>query len=185
MRSYRRRSASFCGPTASAARGSRNFGEEGGVRRAIPHSIKGIVRLVTIFLIQSIQSLLQHFQGPRRGPVAARELADQPFIIPQFADEEGFGFALTALGKAGGFTPRLEYRVQDFISAASLASAGYGVAIVPESMQNFSQPGVFYKPVRDFRLAVHLALAYRQREMSPAVRAFVKQTVDASMAAKR
>lgn len=115
----------------------------------------------------------------RRGPVSAREFADQSFIIPQFADEEGFGYALTALGKAGGFTPRLEYRVQDFISAISLASAGYGVAIVPESMQNFSQPGVFYKPVADFRLSVHLGLAYRRREVSPAVRAFVKQCVDA------
>ncbi|SOY57863.1 hypothetical protein CBM2587_B10234 [Cupriavidus taiwanensis] len=60
MSSYRRRSASFCGPTASAARGSRYFCEEGGVKRAIPHSTKGILRLVTIFLIQS---LLQHFQG--------------------------------------------------------------------------------------------------------------------------
>lgn len=126
-----------------------------------------------------LTAMASHHPLARRGPVAARELADQPFIVPQFADEEGFGFALTALGKAGGFTPRLEYRVQDFISATSLASAGYGIAIVPESMQNFSQPGVFFKPVSDFRLAVHLALAYRRREMSPAVRAFVKQGVDA------
>lgn len=110
----------------------------------------------------------------RRGTVAARELADQSFIVPQFAEEEGFGSALSALGKAGGFTPHLEYRVQDFISAICLASAGYGVAIVPESMQNISQPGVIYKRITDFRLSVHLALAHRRREVSPAVRAFVK-----------
>lgn len=109
-----------------------------------------------------------------RGTVTARALADQSFIVPQFAEEEGFESALSALGKAGGFTPHLEYRVQDFISAICLASAGYGVAIVPESMQNISQPGVVYRQITDFRLSVHLALAYRRREISPAVRAFVK-----------
>ncbi|MCY1504587.1 Hca operon transcriptional activator HcaR [compost metagenome] len=110
----------------------------------------------------------------RQGTVSARALADQSFIVPQFAEEEGFGSALSALGKTGGFAPHLEYRVQDFISAICLASAGYGVAIVPESMQNFSQPGVIYKQIADFRLSVDLALAYRRREVSPAVRAFVK-----------
>lgn len=115
----------------------------------------------------------------RRGTVPARALADQSFIVPQFADEEGFGSALSALGKAGGFTPHLEYRVQDFISAICLASAGYGVAIVPESMQNFSQPGIFYTQIADFKLSVHLALAHRRREISPAVRAFVQLGTEA------
>lgn len=110
----------------------------------------------------------------RQGAVSARALADQSFIVPQFAEEEGFGSALSALGKAGGFTPHLEYCVQDFITAICLASAGYGVAIVPESMRNFSQPGVIYKQIADFRLSVDLALAYRHREVSPAVRAFAK-----------
>jgi len=110
----------------------------------------------------------------RRRTISAHALTDQSFIVPQFAEEEGFGSALSDLGKAGGFTPHLEYRVQDFISAICLASAGYGVAIVPESMQNFSQPGVIYKQIADFSLSVELALAYRRREVSPAVRAFVK-----------
>ncbi len=110
----------------------------------------------------------------RRTTIPARALADQSFIVPQFADEEGFGSALSALGEAGGFTPHLEYRVQDFISAICLASAGYGVAIVPESMQNFSQPGIFYAQISDFKFSVHLVLAHRRREISPAVRAFVQ-----------
>ncbi|MBP0631166.1 MULTISPECIES: LysR family transcriptional regulator [unclassified Cupriavidus] len=109
-----------------------------------------------------------------RASVPARVLAEQPFIVPQFDDEEGFGHVLSALGKAGGFTPHLEYRVQDFISAISMASAGYGIAIVPESMRNFSQPGICYKQIADFSLPVHLALAHRRRELSAAVRAFVK-----------
>ena len=121
----------------------------------------------------------------RRGTVSARTLADEAFIVPQFADEEGFGFALSALGEAGGFAPRLEYCVQDFISAISLAAAGYGVAIVPESMRSFSHPGTCYKPIGDFRLSVHLAMAYRRREISPAVRAFVRLGLETGGDGKR
>ncbi|MGT2490698.1 hypothetical protein ACU4GD_09795 [Cupriavidus basilensis] len=41
-------------------------------------------------------------------------------------------------------------------------------------MQNFSQPGIFYTQIADFKFSVHLALAHRRREISPAVRAFVQ-----------
>jgi DNA-binding transcriptional LysR family regulator len=55
----------------------------------------------------------------RRGTVAARALADQSFIVPQFAEEEGFGSALSALGKAGGFT--LTWNIASRISSRQFA----------------------------------------------------------------
>lgn len=108
-----------------------------------------------------------------RRRLCARDLKDQPFISPQFDEEEGFSEVLAALGAAGGFSAFLDYRVQDFISAISLASAGYGVVAVPESMRHFAQPGICYRAVADFEFPVHLAIARRRREPSPAVRAFV------------
>ncbi|ANB75603.1 LysR family transcriptional regulator [Paraburkholderia phytofirmans OLGA172] len=80
--------------------------------------------------------------------------------------------------------PRRQYpsgvvatRVQDFISGLSLASAGYGVSVVPESMRNIAQPGLCFRSITDFDFPVHLALASRRRELSPAVRAFVETAV--------
>ncbi|MDS0858222.1 LysR family transcriptional regulator [Burkholderia pseudomultivorans] len=110
-----------------------------------------------------------------RRHLSARDLRDQPFISPQFDEDEGFGEVLTALGDAGGFPALLDYRVQDFISAVSLASAGYGIVIVPESFRHFSLPGVCYRYLNDFQFTVHLALASRRRELSPAVRAFLSE----------
>lgn len=104
-----------------------------------------------------------------------RDLKDQSFISPQFDEEEGFSEVLTALGDAGGFPAFLDYRVQDFISAVSLASAGYGVVIVPESFRHFSQPGICYRYLQDFQFSVHLAMASRRRALSPAVRAFLNE----------
>lgn len=115
-----------------------------------------------------------------RRKLTPRDLKGQSFISPQFKEDEGFSEVLSALGNVGGFSPLLDYRVQDFISGLSLASAGYGIAVVPESMRNFTQPGLCYRPIANFEFPVHLALASRRRELSPAVRAFVKAAVPQS-----
>ena len=84
------------------------------------------------------------------------------------------GCSIATSGRtAGGFSAFLDHRVQDFVSGLSLAVAGYAIAIVPESMANIRQPSLFFKPIADFDFPIHLAVASRQRELSPAVRAFV------------
>ncbi|WP_233859296.1 LysR family transcriptional regulator [Paraburkholderia sp. HD33-4] len=112
-----------------------------------------------------------------RAKLRASDLRDQSFISPQFDEEEGFAEVLAALGAAGGFSAFLDHRVQDFVSGLSLAAAGYGIAIVPESMANFRQPGLRLRPLSDFDFPIHLALASRKRELSPAVRAFVGEAI--------
>lgn len=109
----------------------------------------------------------------RKPSLRAADLRDQTFIAPQFNETEGFTEVLARLAAAAGFSAATAYRVNDFITATSLAAAGYGIVIVPESSRLFSQPGITFRPVSDFREMVYLALAYRRRESSPAVRAFV------------
>jgi DNA-binding transcriptional LysR family regulator len=113
----------------------------------------------------------------KRREVRASDLEGQSFISPQFEEDEGFSEVLSALSTAGGFSTFLDYRVQDFISGLSLAAAGYGIAVVPASMRNFAQPGLCYRPIAGFEFPIHLALASRRREHSPAVRAFVEAAV--------
>ena len=103
----------------------------------------------------------------------AADLRDQVFIAPQFDETEGFAQVLSRLSTAAGFPVTATYRVNDFITATSLAAAGYGIVVVPESIRLFSQPGVVFRPVSEFQERVHLAMAYRSRENSPAIRAFV------------
>jgi DNA-binding transcriptional LysR family regulator len=139
-------------------------------RRQYPPSIVATVVQSEHLLVAMANS---HALAARR-TLCARDLKDQPFISPQFDEEAGFSEVLSALGVAGNFSAMLDYRVRDFISALSLASAGYGVAVVPSSMANIMQNNLCYKPISDFEYPVHLALAIRRRELSPAVRAFAK-----------
>lgn len=105
--------------------------------------------------------------------IGAGELRGQSFIAPQFDESEGFSEVIAKLAAVAGFQVAPAYRVNDFITATSMAAAGYGIVIVPESIQLFRQPGVTFRPIRDFDEQVHLALAYRRRETSPAAKAFV------------
>jgi len=109
----------------------------------------------------------------RAKSVKASQLRELPFIAPQFDEAAGFAEDLARLGRVGGFDAQPEYRVNDFITAVSMASAGYGVALVPQSICGFAQPGVVFKPLSDFDEHVELAVAYRIREHSPCVRGFV------------
>jgi DNA-binding transcriptional LysR family regulator len=103
----------------------------------------------------------------------ASDLFGQTFIAPQFNEKEGFAETLESLGSVGGFSIVAEYKVNNFISAVSLAAAGYGITVVPESIKRFSLPSSVFKTICDFTENVHLSLAYRKRTVSPTVLGFI------------
>ena len=109
----------------------------------------------------------------RQSAVKSVDLRGQTFIAPQFNESEGFSEVLARLASSAGFSAASEYHVNDFITATSLAAAGYGVVIVPASIRLFGQPGVAFRPISDIHERVHLALAYRTRGQSPAIRFLV------------
>jgi DNA-binding transcriptional LysR family regulator len=132
-----------------------------GISAAIVHSERLVVAMSASHPLATNRSL------------SAAELDGQTFIIPQFNESEGFSETLNRLSVAGKFAIASEYRVNDFISAVSLASAGYGIVVGPESLRLFSQPGSAFLSITDFSEEVHLALAYRTREPSLAAKSFV------------
>lgn len=113
------------------------------------------------------------------------QLSGQAFIAPQFKEAAGFAGNLAKLGRIGGFDAEPEYRVNDFITALSMASAGYGVALVPQSIRQYAQAGVVFKALIDFEDEVELAVAYRLREYSPCVRAFIDSVLSLGDRANR
>ena len=111
-------------------------------------------------------------------PLAARSvdiraLAQENFIAPQFDETSGFVEHLAALGARGGFEPRLAYRVRDFITAATMASAGYGVVLAPKSIASIQSGNIVCKSIRGYDAMAELAVAFRTAALSPAAQLFV------------
>ena len=114
----------------------------------------------------------------RAKTLKATQLRGVPFIAPQFNEATGFAEHLVKLGRIGGFDAEPEYRVNDFMTAVSMASAGYGVALVPKSLEAFSPPGVKFKSLVDFDDEAALALAYESLRHLPSVpRAFIDLSI--------
>lgn len=105
--------------------------------------------------------------------VGLRELARESFIAPQFDETSGFVEHLAALGARGEFEPRLAYRVRDFITAAMMASAGYGVVLAPKSIASIESSNIVCRAIRGYDAMVELSVAYRTATLSSAAQLFV------------
>ena len=104
----------------------------------------------------------------------AAELGNEAFIIPDVAT---FGSHLERLAAAGRFPIKIVHDVGDFVTALSMAAAGYGVAIAPESMRGWGVSEVVFRPLADFAEKVELAVAFRTAEPSASVRAFIDAAI--------
>lgn len=105
--------------------------------------------------------------------IRPHDLRDAVFIVPQFNESEGFADNLSSLGRIGGFDAAPGHRVTDFITALCMAAAGYGVVLVPPSVQSLAPAGVAFRPIDGYDAEVALALAYRAHERAPSVRRFL------------
>jgi DNA-binding transcriptional LysR family regulator len=122
----------------------------------------------------------------RSHTLQAAELGNEAFIVPHVAT---FGSHLERLAAVGRFPIKIVHDVDDFLTALSMAAAGYGVAMAPESMRGLGFPEVVFRTLADFADKVELAVAFRAAEPSASVRAFIdaaialgrRRELDASM----
>ncbi|WP_312010433.1 LysR family substrate-binding domain-containing protein [Bradyrhizobium cenepequi] len=121
----------------------------------------------------------------RSHTLQAADLGNEAFIIPHVAT---FGSHLERLAAAGRFSIKIVHDVGDFVTALSMAAAGYAL-LGPESMCGLGFPEVVFRQLADFAEEVELAVAFRAAEPSTSVRAFVdaaialgrRRELDASM----
>lgn len=119
--------------------------------------------------------------------VALKDLAREPFILfPRALAPNIYDGILAACHKAG-FSPSITIEAQ-MHTMVSLAAAGMGLALVPESMQNLRRKGLVYRRLSHPSLTVALALAWRDEPASPVLRAFaavVDEVIASSEGRKR
>ncbi len=108
----------------------------------------------------------------RASRISLKSLAGERFIIfPRVLAPSIYDGVLAACQKAG-FSPQIviEAQMQTIIS---LAAAGMGLALVPESMQNLRRKGLVYRKLADPAPKVALAVAWRDEPQSAVLRAFL------------
>lgn len=121
---------------------------------------------------------------PSNHPLCAREqlrlehLADENFI--QFSPVLGVDFQEYAISycQRAGFTPRVVLEAAHTPSLLTFVACGFGIAIVPEYVQNMSFSKVTFRPLLEIPRIVELGLAWVPGDPSPVHRAFRSVVID-------
>jgi DNA-binding transcriptional LysR family regulator len=106
-------------------------------------------------------------QQPRRS-IKLELLADRPWVL--YAPDNGFAPVVLAECAAAGFQPRAAVRTHHAATAAQLAAAGVGPALVPENVVDAAFTGVALRADPPVRREL---VAFSRASPSPLVSAFM------------
>jgi DNA-binding transcriptional LysR family regulator len=107
-----------------------------------------------------------------RARIALRALAKEPFVVFPRARAAAFFDALMALCARAGFTPRIVQEAPQ-LDIVSLVAAGFGVAILPESIQKVQRPDVVLRPIVGSPTA-ELLVAWHSGAKAPVLLSFLE-----------
>jgi DNA-binding transcriptional LysR family regulator len=93
--------------------------------------------------------------------LGASDLRDAHILVPQHPQDQSVNAGLDRLAaQDAGFAPRLT-KVEDFVSALSLAAAGVGVVLAPQSLRRVRLANLAFREIDDLLPPVELILLSR------------------------
>ncbi|GGI20963.1 LysR substrate-binding domain-containing protein [Bradyrhizobium guangdongense] len=109
----------------------------------------------------------------KRKRVALGELASEEHVILD-PDSSDFARYVQTCCVDAGFLPKVSQQVVDAQSIPSLIAAGFGVALVPQSIARFTTADIAFRPIRPSPPAADVFLVFREDETSMVVHNFIK-----------
>jgi DNA-binding transcriptional LysR family regulator len=112
-------------------------------------------------------------QLARRKRIALGDLASEDHVVLDPNSSDFARYVQTCCVDAG-FLPKVSQQVVDAQSIPSLIAAGFGVALVPQSIARFTTADIVFRPIRPSPPAADVFLVYRADETSMVVHNFIK-----------
>ena len=105
--------------------------------------------------------------------IALVDLRAEPFILFPRTVGTGLFNDILAACRAAGFDPNIVQEAPQFTSIIGLVSAGLGVSLVPQGLQQLGLDAVAYRPLVGTPVAAPITLVARRRAPSLAVTALL------------
>lgn len=109
----------------------------------------------------------------RRRRIALGDLASEDHVVLDPNSSDFARYVQTCCVDAG-FLPKVSQQVVDAQSIPSLIAAGFGVALVPQSIARFTTADIVFRPIRPSPPTADVFLVFRADETSMVVHNFVK-----------
>ncbi|MBF6179508.1 LysR family transcriptional regulator [Nocardia otitidiscaviarum] len=106
--------------------------------------------------------------------IEVADLADDPFVSLPGARGSTVREHIVAAAFQAGFAPRIVQEAGDTYTLLDLVAAGVGVTLTVSSVRHIRSPGMVYKELRGERPPIEAALAWREDNASPALRAVLR-----------
>ena len=110
----------------------------------------------------------------RRKRIALADLASEDHYIVLQPESSQFARYIQKCCIDAGFLPRVSQQVVDAQSVPSLIAAGFGVALVPQSIARFTTGEIVSGPIRPSPPSADVFLVFRKDETSMVVQNFIK-----------
>lgn len=114
-----------------------------------------------------------HKLAQKGGVVRLRDLADEQFVMVPRALAPGLHDLMLAFCRDCGFVPQVTQYAKQMQTVISLVSGGFGVALVPESLQNMHRTGVTYLQVREAAPNIQVGIIFRKNDRNPVINSFL------------
>ncbi|OAF06266.1 hypothetical protein AYJ54_14155 [Bradyrhizobium centrolobii] len=124
-----------------------------------------------------------HLLLRKRGAIAVRTLASQPFIFFANASRRGLNGHVVHLCGEAGFAPKVVQEAEDGGAILGLVAAGFGIAVLPNCYGQIAVRDVVQRPLTSTEAKSHLCLAYNPDRTSDQLMRFVEVGSGAAMAA--
>ncbi|MES2308636.1 MAG: LysR substrate-binding domain-containing protein [Verrucomicrobiota bacterium] len=112
--------------------------------------------------------------------VDLKDFSKVPFVFhPRHAAPLVFDLFMETCQKAG-FTPILKQEGNDLQAVLALVASGFGVALLPATLQNLQRPGVVYRELKVDSDPIELSLGVRKKEMTKSLEALISISLEMS-----
>jgi DNA-binding transcriptional LysR family regulator len=117
----------------------------------------------------------------RKARVRAADLAHENWVLPDFGPESPSLKLIGRMCGAGGFEPRVAFRVNDCHMNQALVAAGEGISILPRLLLDPLHPGVAVRPLAGDTPTMRVAaVRVPTRYLAPATAEFLAVLRDAA-----
>lgn len=96
------------------------------------------------------------------------DLREETFVSSTIATELCLWPFMEPVSNAGAFVPQVSRRCDDMFTMLTYVSAGYGAALIPESLTRIQLPNVVYRQITGHRVMSPIGFIHRSDERRPA-----------------
>ena len=141
----------------------------------------GCLLAETLFAEPVLAALPVDHRMANEKAIDLKKLAEEAFVMFPRHHGPGIYDVIMKACHDAGFTPNVSYAPNQMQTLLAYVAGGLGIALVPQSLFVFHPGQIVYRPLKNKRVRVELAMISRRKDENPQLAAFSKLSLAVGM----